>query len=209
VEVVYDRLLVPALNYFRKDRAHDGLSEADQQAILLLIREIAIEIDGDRVAAESLDKLRHDPSRRARILGCPVRDAVDEMGLTLLQDVLDRDRWQVEIVSSDILAGELVQTVAEEEPHLICLGSLPPGGLTRVRYLCKRLRARYPHVKIVIGRWGLRSRRLANVEQLREVGADSVTTTLAETRIQLNAWFPVVTQNGTGRAAAPAMQSLS
>ena len=64
-----------------------------------------------------------------------------------------------------------------------------PGGVSQTRYLCKRLRARSPKLKIVVGRWGLRDDVKQNEEQLREAGADAMTTTILETRDQLNALF--------------------
>ena len=30
---------------------------------------------------------------------------------------------------------------------------MPPGGLAQARYLCKRLRAGVPDIRIVVGRW--------------------------------------------------------
>ena len=37
---------------------------------------------------------------------------------------------------------------------MICIAAVPPGGLAQTRYLCKRLRARFPNLKIAVGRWG-------------------------------------------------------
>src|SRR5581483_1760396 len=92
-----------------------------------------------------------------------------------------------EAMTSDVLAA-----VADRNPAVICVGSLPPGGLAHTRYLCKRLRARFPDVKILIGRWGLKGDVEPNREQLREAGADLVAMTLAETRNQLSTWLPVL-----------------
>jgi hypothetical protein len=54
------------------------------------------------------------------------------------------------------------------------------------------LRARCPELKIIIGRWGLKYNVDANREQLQDVGADLMATTLLETRKQLNEWLPVL-----------------
>jgi hypothetical protein len=96
----------------------------------------------------------------------------------------------MEVTAVEAQTEALVARVAEEGPVLVCIGSLPPGGLAHTRYLCKRLRARSPKVKIVVGRWGLRDEVKENEEQLREAGADAMTTTLLETRDQINTWFP-------------------
>ena len=78
-------------------------------------------------------------------------------------------------------------------PAVVCNGVLRPGGRAHTRYLCKRLRARLPDAKILVGRWGLKSNVTEDEEQLREVGADQVETTLLETKAHLEAWLPVLT----------------
>src|SRR5262249_38463602 len=135
---------------------------------------------------------------RVPILGCPARDQADFLGLEMLRQLLGPARWDMEIVAADVLTAEMLQRVAEHDPAVVCIGALPPGGLAHTPYLWKRLRARFPDVKIVVGRWGLKGNVEQNREQLREVGADLVATTLLETRDQLNAWFPVLTQQEQG-----------
>jgi hypothetical protein len=112
----------------------------------------------------------------------------------------------VEVLSLEMLSAELVALAGEKEPAVVCIAAVPPGGLAHTRYLCKRLRARLPHAKIVVGRWGLKANVEQNQEQLREAGADQVDTTLLETRDHLTAWLPVLayqpaktTANGAAR----------
>ena len=78
---------------------------------------------------------------------------------------------------------------------------MPPGGLAHTRYLCKKLQARFPEVKIVVGRWGLTGNVEANREQLQDAGADLTATTMLETQSQLNSLLPILTQEqGKSRA---------
>jgi hypothetical protein len=82
---------------------------------------------------------------------------------------------------------------------------LPPGGLARTRYLCKRLRARLPNAKIVVGLWGLKSNVEQNQDDLLEAGADQAETALLETRTHLSTWRPVLAQeevNASSNGAA-------
>ena len=87
-----------------------------------------------------------------------------------------------------------LRRLAEQAPALVCIGALPPGGLAHTRYLCKKLRARFPEVKIVVGRWGLTDGVETNREQLQDAGADLIATTLLETRSQLRSLLPILTQ---------------
>lgn len=194
VEQVYDELLMPALNYVKRDRERGDLTEADEQFVLRATREIVEDL-GERQAAEPARERAEAPApSRVRILGCPGHDEGDRLALEMLRQLLDPAVWEMEILSLEMLSAELVALAGEKAPAVICIGALPPGGLAHTRYLCKRLRARLPKTKIVVGRWGLKDDVEQNEEQLREAGAEQVSTTLLETRRHLNTWLPVFAQ---------------
>jgi predicted PurR-regulated permease PerM len=197
-ERVYDELLVPALNYARGDYEHDDLTDADVHFVYTGTEEIVEDLSEQQQTDEAKEANAEDehPSELSRVsvLGCPARDQADYLGLQMLRQLLDPARWDMEIITPEMLTAELLERVAEREPAVVCVGALPPGSLAHTRYLCKRLRARFPQVKIVVGRWGLKGNVEQNRDQLREVGADLVATTLLETRDQLNAWHPVLTE---------------
>jgi len=191
---VYDELLVPALNYVKRDRARDDLTEADEQFVFRATREIVEDL-GERQATQPARERAEAPAPvKVRILGCPGHDEGDRLALEMLWQLLDPAVWEVEVLSLEMLSAELVALAGEKAPAVICIGALPPGELAHTRYLCKRLRARLPEAKIVVGRWGLKDNVEQNEEQLREAGADQVATTLLETRRHLSTWLPVLAQ---------------
>jgi predicted PurR-regulated permease PerM len=196
---VYDKLLVPALNYAKRDRERDDVTEADEQFVLRATREIVEDL-GERqtAAAENTGAAQEGTEAPAlakvRVLACPGRDDADALALEMLRQLIDPAKWEVEILSVEMLSAELVALAGEKRPAAVCIGALPPGGLARTRYLCKRLRSCLPHAKIVVGRWGLKGNVEENKERLAEAGADQVETTLLETRDHLNAWLPVFAQ---------------
>jgi hypothetical protein len=71
------------------------------------------------------------------------------------------------------------------KPPLVCIAALPPGGLAQARYLCKRLRAVSPGLKIVVGRWTFTGELDETRDSLRSAGADQVAVSLCETRDQI------------------------
>jgi hypothetical protein len=125
------------------------------------------------------------PTPKLTILACAARDAADETALEMFQRVLDPEVCHTEIVTTDRLVSEIVALVAAERPSIVCIASLPPGGLAHTRLLCKRLRNRFCTLKIVVGRWGLKSHLEQNREQLMSAGADQIATSLHETCTQL------------------------
>jgi hypothetical protein len=174
---VFDEVLVPALCYAKQDRRNDSLTQDDAQFIFRSTREVVEDLDA-RPAPEN----RAAPLPRARILGCPARDEVDEIALLMFRQLLDPARYEVDLTKTPLLTSEVVSLVAETSPALICIGAVPPGGLAQTRYLCKRLRARFPDLKIVVGRWGFRENTEETLAHLRADGIDYVGTSLRETR---------------------------
>jgi hypothetical protein len=193
-EQVYDELLVPALNWVKRDREREELTEADEQFVLRATGEILEDL-GERHAAGN-EAEGHLTSTEAEtkicILACPAHDQADRLALVMLQQLLGPTKWSVEVTAVETLTSELVVQVAEDEPRVVCIGALPPGGLAHTRYLCKRLRARFPTIKILVGRWGLKGNLETNRQQLQEAGADLTATTLLETRSQLTSLLPVL-----------------
>ena len=70
----------------------------------------------------------------------------------------------------------------------ICIAALPPGTTTPTRYLCKRLRTRFPACKILVRRWGWTGESDANRALLLAARADAVGLTLRESGNQVRQW---------------------
>jgi predicted PurR-regulated permease PerM len=193
-EQIYDDVLVPALNYVRRDRELGRLTENDEQFVFQATREILEDlntrepqiIESSLNASEAAMVVDENPSAtspKVRIIGCPARDEADELALLMFRQLLDSTRYDIELMSDQTLTSEVVSLVGEKSPALICIATLPPGGLAQTRYLCKRLRARFPNLKIAVGRWGTASG--DNNKILLAAGADKVGTTMIETRAQM------------------------
>jgi predicted PurR-regulated permease PerM len=198
-EQVYDDFLVPALSYAKRDRERDDLTEADEQSVLQATREILEDLGERRDVVTQAEEAIHAEDRGLasapiplRVLACPARDQADRLALEMLRQMLDPAKWAVEIAAVETMTADLVAQVAEQTPALVCIGALPPGGLAHTRYLCKKLRARFPKVKIVVGRWGLTGNVEANREQLQDAGADLTATTILETRSQLTSLLSIL-----------------
>jgi predicted PurR-regulated permease PerM len=200
LEAVYDDVLIPALNAAKRDHELGTLTEEDVQFIVQATREIVEDLaihhaqpslSSSTTAEAPIRASTASPS--AQILGCPAHDEADELALLMLRHLLDPTRYSLQVISAEMLTAEVLTVVEEQQVELICIASLPPGALAPTRYLCKRLRARFPECKIVVGRWGLREDWDKPQALLREAGADEVGMTLHETSnqvIQLSQLLP-------------------
>lgn len=186
LEQVCDEMLVPALTYARRDLDNDRLTEDEARFIVRATDEIVEElvlVGSPSTPDEAGSAV--DDSPRVPILLCPARDETDEVALAMFRQVLDPVICAVETTSSHPLTSEVVALVEEKRPAIVCITSLPPGGLAHTRLLCMRLRARFPDLKIVVGRWGLKSNFEKNRDQLTAAGADLVGASVAESKTQV------------------------
>ncbi len=185
LDETFDKLLIPALTYTRRDVANGKLDDDDQGFAMRATQEIV----------EELSALQYPPSEwptveamaTVTVLCCPARDETDRIAALMLKESLNPAWCHVTVASPALLASEVVQLVEELDPALVCIAALPPGGLAHTRLLCMRLRARFPTLKILVGRWGLKGNLEKNQDQVLAAGANHFATTLGETRKQVMA----------------------
>jgi predicted PurR-regulated permease PerM len=185
---VYDVLLLPALNYAERDRLEQRLSQEEEMAVIDATRELLSD------AAESIRRLQPEPSpgpdtpQQAgvrgplRVLGYASNGVADELALSMLAHLLDDLPVVVEITKTRMVASELVSHVHERGVSVVCLADLPPSPASKTRYFVKRLRAAFPELRILVGRWGPTALADESTQALRDAGANHVASTLAQTR---------------------------
>jgi hypothetical protein len=180
-EAVYEEVLLPALQHAKSDRDRGGLEADSYEFVLQGVR------DNEEDLAAALEEYHKDapPANRASALGCPGRDEADELALRMLGRLLRFAGYSLEVVSADKLAAEVTGQLAREAPAVVVIGSLPPGGLAQVRYLCKRIRKQVPGVRILVGRWGEKDNKERTEKRLLAAGADKVAWTLSDSREQI------------------------
>ncbi len=192
LEQTYDGLIIPSLVYVKRDIGSQGVNDEDQHFIIESAREIVEEVSTlqeatDKKAAETAEPVESALAQcKIPILGCPARDERDEAALQMFKELLDTEYCEVTLTTTESLTSEVVAMVEELKPAIVCIAAVPPGGISHTRLLCLRLRARYPELKILVGRWGLVDGVEKNREQLTQAGADHVGTSLQETRSQVS-----------------------
>jgi predicted PurR-regulated permease PerM len=199
MEQIYDEVLIPALSDVKRDFNFGKLDEGNQRFIFKATREILEDLNGLNPNAFSspaamIKKASPPTTPRVRILGCPVRDEADELALLMCRQLLAPARYEMEVLPDEALTSEVVDQVAEKCPALICIVSLSPGGLAQTRYLCKRLRVRFPGTKIIVGRLGSQTN---HRDVLLAAGAEKVATNMIELRdqvVQVSQIIPVERQ---------------
>jgi predicted PurR-regulated permease PerM len=139
-----DDLVVRALIMAERERAREMISKSDHDR---LMREVRAIIAG---FAPEVSSPGTPPQGRRRILAIPTRTTADRALWEALAGLLDPGSVHVIPLGSDALASEAVAAIEEHSPDLVCITSCPPGGVAQLRYLCKRLRARSPGVRVLV-----------------------------------------------------------
>ena len=193
--MVYDEIFIPALNYGKRDR-RGGLDKDDQDEMIQTSKEIiedlqmrkaqeAISIATKNTEAASKQSLSDTPSvPLIKVLGFPMEGEGDELALKMLDELLDPERFEFTVTSNTLLISEVTALIRENAHQILCLGSLPPGGVAQAKRFCKRLRAEFPDLKIVVGRWGPLGQE-EDATALVEAGANYVSDTLKGTSQQI------------------------
>lgn len=180
LETVYDDVLLPALKLARRDRQLAGLSAEDEGFIFRATKDVLDRLATDAPAPE----LPAEPAALL-VLGCPAHHEAEELSVTMLAQLLQPDGGRVEAVSTRALPAEVEARVEREVPTVLFVAVLPPGGLVQARYLCRRLRKRFPELPIVVGYWGNERHYDTILRKLRSAGASYVTTSLLQSRTQV------------------------
>jgi hypothetical protein len=189
VEQLFDDLLIPALATAKRDFVRHRLSKEGLEFIVRATYEIIQDLAPREAAAPAAagSQPPEAAGSRTRVLGYPVKDKADELALEMFRQLSAPARFEVEVTSAEMLSAEIVAMVETSRPAVVILAALPPGGLAQARYLCKRLRARHPEVRILVGRWGHRDDGAQeNWDVLLSTGADHVSRSLLETRNYLD-----------------------
>lgn len=186
---LYDSLIFPVGANAGLDRENGLLSSEDEQYVLDMLDEIML---------TSVDPLATSPPpgenvTPVRLLLAPARDRGDRLGVTALMSTLHPTKYQLVQANERMIGADIIALAEEQQVDGICISSLPPGGLSHTKYLCKRIRSRHPKLKIFVGHW---SNDAAHARGWSSLDADVVVHSLAEMLKQLEAWKPVLEATG-------------
>lgn len=182
LELVYDEVLLPALYQAKHDHRQGKLTARDARFVFRATSEIMEELDGVQPGISAAAEYgTAPPPPKGLILACPARDRADKIALEMLRRLAENGHYRLEIIP----AASLPESVEKRNPAGVCIGAVAPGGVAQARHLTRGLRARFPELKILIGRWGMTGD-FGDIEGQRKLllaaGADEVATTLMETR---------------------------
>ncbi|HEY5778962.1 MAG TPA: AI-2E family transporter [Terrimicrobiaceae bacterium] len=194
---LYDAVFIPALAAVEYDKKNDELDDEQYVGIQQELRDVLDDLSSqplEKTPAEADNAGAGVPSGvfRCRVLCLPTRAMRDEFASTMLEQILRQHRFEAKTFSATLTTGELLGAVENETADAVCISVMPPSTIVHARYLCRKLRAQFPKMHILVGLWGATEDLVDSKTRLREGGADEVVTTLADAVVQLGKYAAVI-----------------
>lgn len=165
-----DEVIVPALSLARADFRSNKLDEEDHKRITLLTKQIlesqrietmvdksqAKENEGNSDLEISAQQNTKNDLPKSIVLAIPAKnDVSDELMVDMLENIIDSDRIDLIPLPFGVMVSDILKDIEEKSPKLLVILSIPPGGMTHIRYICKRVKTRFPKLRIIVGRLGV------------------------------------------------------
>lgn len=203
IELVPDEVMLPAIRLARRDRVRAGLTAEDETFIVDTSDEVLGSLAARKGDALDAAAPRGSGEMRPLIVGCPAHHRAEELSIAMLSLALQDAPCRVESMTTRTLPAEIEATIERERVALLFIAVIPPGGLPQCRYLCRRVRRKFPDLPIVVGYFGKVRAFDQLLVKLRAAGASYVNTSIAQARGQIVSLLPA----GAQRAGAPPAQA--
>jgi predicted PurR-regulated permease PerM len=171
---VYDAIMVPALRLAEEDRHRGALDGNREDFIVQSMNEFIA-----KLAGESEDSAAARVPVR-RVLCLPAGDRADQLTAVMLAQVLQLGGFSVLVLPPSDAPGDSFANLTVEPGDTICISALPPFALMNARTSSKRLRARFPRQRILVGLWSRAGEGEDFEERLTKAFDVQVVTSLTE-----------------------------
>ncbi|MGA2593970.1 MAG: AI-2E family transporter [Bryobacteraceae bacterium] len=193
---LYDEVVIPALSMAEHDRHQGALDQTKETFIFQSINEFIVELAGYRAEQPEASPTNGDGPRQkqsdpaigtlgsngsnVRVVCFPAKDDADEITGAMLAQLLEQAGYAALSFSVADSPVAVLQDLSNHAGDIVCICALPPFALMNARTLSRRLRARFPDLKIVVGLWNFSDGGANYQERLGNAFANTVVTTLKQ-----------------------------
>jgi GAF domain-containing protein len=200
----YDSVLIPVLTSASTDVAVGSLEKEQLAHLERSVREI-VEDFGERPSpsvsgSEDTTGSMSSPSTPAppcRVFCLPARAERDELAGLMLSQLLQQKGMETQTAPAKLVTGELLGLIQNSDVDMVCISVVAPSTAIHARYLCGKLRAGLPKLKILVGLWAATDELPETTKRLRDSGADEVVVSLAEASAQACKLAPILSDSMT------------
>jgi predicted PurR-regulated permease PerM len=192
---IFEEVILPSLQLVEADRARGRIARDREVDVFQNLREIVEELCEEH-AHPKLAEVHDDtdqqhafstPSLQELAVIVPAKDAADEIVGLMLACLLRSHGVGARALSAMGLTADFLDDVAAVQAKVVCISAVPPTRLRRARYLLKKLRARFPDTKVVVGVWGVKRDDSLVTEKDVDVNPDTFVVSLSDAVTTLTA----------------------
>lgn len=181
-ERAFDDVVIPALRWTRRERMKQVVTAEEEAFIYAASR--ATTADGTASLNGTDEELSPSIVKTLSVFGYPVHHESEEITLLMLEELL-REHCIFNLATTKLLPSKVVRQIQSDNPDLVVLAAVPPGGIPQVRYMCSEIRQVCPEITIIVVCFA----KLTNYDEmlvsLRGSGASYLTTSLGQTKLQI------------------------
>jgi len=168
---LYEEMLLPALRLAERDRHDDALTPGASRQIEETVQRM---LDGQKSAERTAPPAAGYPS----ICIVSARNGVDDLAAQILVRLLPAPETALAARGHPQLAPEVAEAIEKGCCDFVLISALQPPAAAHAESLCRRMRQRFPALKIVVGLWTIEGDVAPVAVRLKAAGADEVVTTL-------------------------------
>jgi predicted PurR-regulated permease PerM len=184
IAALFDSIMIPVITAAETDHRLGHLETEQltfiERGVSDVLNELEVRLDVEPAI----------PTIDYRVCCIPAKGYRDEMAGDMLEQLLRRSGVAMETASAAMTSGERVEWVGTQTPDLACISAVLPTTAINARYLCSKLRKRYPDLKIMVGLWECAAVSQEELEALRQAGANEIVTTLDEAVERIDSRLP-------------------
>jgi predicted PurR-regulated permease PerM len=170
----FDTVLIPALSLVEIDRRKKGIEPARERYIFEHLRNMVEDLESPEAPPPD--------AQPSGICIVPADDAADHLAALMLARLLSQTAV---VVSPPVQVSEIAETIEKQHCKVVFISAVPPHAATHAGSLARRLRKRFPDLKILVGLWTADGDIAKAKERLLQLGVDDVVPRLSDALTQL------------------------
>jgi predicted PurR-regulated permease PerM/GAF domain-containing protein len=193
----YDQVALPALRLAENDRQRSTTDTNYRRQVATtaacVVQEVADHVREKEPKADDAQDGNDSGQAVPRTSGTPVlciagRTELDRAAAEMLAQVLEEKQIGARVLPPISVTEGALGQLDISGVEVVCLSYLHPQPQVFARYICRRLRRRAPHLKLIVCCWNLPPHSGQTEDITRQMGADAVMVSLDACVNQVDAW---------------------
>jgi predicted PurR-regulated permease PerM/GAF domain-containing protein len=209
----YDNVAIPALRLAENDRQRSTTDTNYRRLVadtaICVVREIEDHVREKAASADepgngrSASAKEAEEARPSSVLCLAGRTELDRAAAEMMAEVLDERGIGARVMPPIAVSQGALGQLDLQGVDVVCLSYLHPQPQVYARYICRRLRRRAPHLKLVVCCWNLAPSTGQTEDVRRQMAADAVFVSLEGCVDQVEAWISLLASSSGTPTVAP------